>query len=646
MKRRILRLTLVTCFILAVTALFTVSASAETYRDGDLTYTVSNGEITITDCESSVTSVTIPSKINGYPVASIGYKAFSWCTSLTSISIPDSVTSIGSYAFSWCTSLTSVSIPDSVTSIGNYAFSGCTRLTSISIPDSVTSIGVAAFWYCTSLTSISIPDSVTSIGDSAFQECTSLTSVNIPNSVTSIGEGAFYVCSSLKNVYYCGTAEEWSSISIGLDNTPLTNATLEYHKYTWTVVEPTCTEDGSATGVCELCGEVTDITLPALGHRVICEALVHAIKTENDAAYPFSLSDGVYSSTNKADSSKSTFTITALYECTLKLEYSVSSESNYDKLIISKNGTALYTKSGVVSWTAVEIELKAGDKLTISYSKDGSESKNADTGYFKFSCDQVLGSVDIPADELEPTCAESVVCSYCQELIKAALGHSYSSWEVSDIPDEYGYCIKSRVCSACGNEEHDTVLFASGDVDGDGTLTNADVALAIRALSGWDIDGDIALIDINYDGKYNNRDIIAFIRKLAGFDLVYRIDPSNLESRTYSFCKYSVPSSTDEVSCISLDLDRRITLYRGYLTCEIVYGEDECPSEEHFDYNGMSYHNVKGGADEWTNVEISDKYITISIGDEVLKLELLSNDTLRVVEAVNSSEISAGDIFR
>ena len=144
---------------------------------------------------ASITSVTIPDS-----VTIIGASAFSNCSSLTSITIPDSVTSIGDYAFRECSSLTSITIPDSVTSIGASAFSYCTSLTSITIPDSVTSIGDYTFSDCTSLTSITIPDSVTSIGASAFSNCSSLTSITIPDSVTSIGNEVFYNCSNLTSV--------------------------------------------------------------------------------------------------------------------------------------------------------------------------------------------------------------------------------------------------------------------------------------------------------------------------------------------------------------------------------------------------------------------------------------------------------------
>ena len=88
-----------------------------------------------------------------------------------------------------------------ITSIGRSAFRECTSLTSITIPNSVTSIGEEAFYACGHLTSVTIPDSVTSIGRSAFAFCSSLTSVTIPNRVTSIGGSAFYGCSSLTSVY-------------------------------------------------------------------------------------------------------------------------------------------------------------------------------------------------------------------------------------------------------------------------------------------------------------------------------------------------------------------------------------------------------------------------------------------------------------
>ena len=224
-------------------------------------FEINENSVEITGAKlKNIRNAVIPKKIFGKPVTSIGNDAFSGCTRLTSVVIPNSVTTIGNGAFWDCTGLASVTIPNSVTSIGdfaffgctsltrvdisdigawcnisfgygnsnplyyaknlylngelvtdlvipnnatsigNYAFSGCTGLTSVEIPNSVTTIGDYAFSGCTGLTSVEIPNSVTTIGDFAFSGCTGLTSIEIPNSVTSIGYSAFSNCTGLTSI--------------------------------------------------------------------------------------------------------------------------------------------------------------------------------------------------------------------------------------------------------------------------------------------------------------------------------------------------------------------------------------------------------------------------------------------------------------
>ena len=168
-------------------------------------------------------NIVIPIEYENLPVTRIGEYAFSHCSTLTGITIPDGVKSIGSSAFNGCDALTNITIPDSVTvidehvfnscdalknitigngmkSIGHHMFSGCSALTNITIPNSVKSIGVGAFSYCTSLTSIDIPDSVTEIGEYAFSVCTSLANIVIPDSVTKIDKYTFSDCSALVSI--------------------------------------------------------------------------------------------------------------------------------------------------------------------------------------------------------------------------------------------------------------------------------------------------------------------------------------------------------------------------------------------------------------------------------------------------------------
>ena len=156
---------------------------------------MSIGDDTFSGC-SALTSISLPDSI-----MSIGDNAFSGCSALTSISLPNKITSIGNNAFRNCSSLYSITIPDNVTYLGNSVFSNCSSLHSVTIGNSVTSLREKAFFNCFSLTSISLPNSVTSIGKDAFSLCSSLTSVTIGNSVTSIGKNAFYYCQQLNTMY-------------------------------------------------------------------------------------------------------------------------------------------------------------------------------------------------------------------------------------------------------------------------------------------------------------------------------------------------------------------------------------------------------------------------------------------------------------
>ena len=144
---------------------------------------------------SSLTSISIPQS-----VTSIGNSVFKRCVNLENISLPGTVTSIGNSAFEGCRSLKSLSIPQSVTSVGDSAFEGCVNLDNISLPDSVTSIGSSAFASCTKLERIVIPYGVKKINPNTFSGCSNLIDITIPESVTSIGKQAFIDCRSLESI--------------------------------------------------------------------------------------------------------------------------------------------------------------------------------------------------------------------------------------------------------------------------------------------------------------------------------------------------------------------------------------------------------------------------------------------------------------
>ena len=204
MKRRIKQILSAILVAIMLVGVMPITGFAEDDEKtfGYLKYTITDGEVTITNCDSSISGeLTIPETIEGYPVTGIGSQAF-YHANLTSIAIPNSVTSIEHSAFFGCTNLTSITIPDSVTSIANEVFRDCTGLTSITLSNSITRIDDRTFRNCTALTSITIPDSVVYIEDGVFMECTGLTSVTIPNGVINIGNGAFSGCTGLTSVTF------------------------------------------------------------------------------------------------------------------------------------------------------------------------------------------------------------------------------------------------------------------------------------------------------------------------------------------------------------------------------------------------------------------------------------------------------------
>jgi hypothetical protein len=216
---------------LGATAFTATSATAAT--SGGFTYTVIDGNATITNYTGPDMAIDIPAAIfcgDGceYPVTAIGTEAF-FGKGLTSVTIPNSVSSIGQSAFDSNDLMASVTIGSSVTSIGRYAFS-YTGLTSVTIPDSVTSIGGYAFSY-SQLTSVTIGSSVTSIGEYAFGSNTGLTSTlflgNAPAIVTAPGsEGSFDTTSGNLTVSFTygatgfGTGPTWQGYTLAQPSPP------------------------------------------------------------------------------------------------------------------------------------------------------------------------------------------------------------------------------------------------------------------------------------------------------------------------------------------------------------------------------------------------------------------------------------------
>ena len=255
MKKALL-FSLIAVFVVILTVCV-FSTPANAYVEGLYTYTVSNEEAVITNCNSSATGeLIIPSTLGGYPVTAIDNGAFYYNTNVTKIIIPNSITKIGPRAFKDCSMLTDISMPNDISSIGDEAFlytgiyndkknwendvlyigdylieaktsisgeytikngtrliaanafDSCSKLTSVTIPGSVRDICSFAFQNCTALTSVDIGNGVTTISAYVFRECTKLENISIPDSIYSIGAGTFsgtlWYSNQLDGLVYAG----------------------------------------------------------------------------------------------------------------------------------------------------------------------------------------------------------------------------------------------------------------------------------------------------------------------------------------------------------------------------------------------------------------------------------------------------------
>lgn len=159
------------------------------------------GQYCFADCEQ-MKSVNIPSAVK-----TISQYTFAFCTSLEAIAIPSSVTSIEGCIFKNCSNLKDVSLPSTLSTITNESFSGCSSLERIVIPSSITNLSNEAFKGCTKLSHIEFPSSITSIGVCCFQNCVSLTSLEFPSSFTIFGSRCFENCTNLESLVIPASVE-------------------------------------------------------------------------------------------------------------------------------------------------------------------------------------------------------------------------------------------------------------------------------------------------------------------------------------------------------------------------------------------------------------------------------------------------------
>ena len=254
-----------------------VSGACSVCHVSHLTYRLAGDVYSVTGIAEDCTAaeIIIPATENGKPVESISDSAFKDNTTITKVTLPDSITLIGNGAFNGCTNLGSIVFGEGLTTVRYKAFANCTSLESVTFPDALRVLGNEALADCTSLKTVSfgknlasllsncfdgctllesvnitaenpsycnvggiiyqgnsillnvtyvphaisgkvaIADGFTKISSVSFQNRTKITGIYIPKSVRTISDYAFSGCSSLTDIYYEGSEEEWNNINNG-----------------------------------------------------------------------------------------------------------------------------------------------------------------------------------------------------------------------------------------------------------------------------------------------------------------------------------------------------------------------------------------------------------------------------------------------
>jgi len=260
--------------------------------------------------DNYIKDLIIPYEIHGVEVKGIGYSAFSNCTSLET-----------------------VILPNSITHVETRIFDGCSSLKKVVLSKNLEYLEDSMFYNCSALTDITIPDTVKGTGDSVFSGCKSLTCINIPVSMKNIGFCTFSGCTSLSDVSYSGSKSQWEEMNIDIEedgNENLLNAAIEFkdNLATEQLVEEMC-----STG----------------------NVIVEVNESETDITYDFAANNNTDTRIRSAITSMAFYT----YNFEPDSEY-ISSLSFYTSDSVPEIS---YPAGGVINWCGTDCSLNNGQSV-------------------------------------------------------------------------------------------------------------------------------------------------------------------------------------------------------------------------------------------------------------------------------------------
>lgn len=532
--KRLASLFLAVALVLTCVPHISLRASAAT--SGYYTYSVSGGEATITDVDTSISGrITVPSSLGGYPVTKIYEWAFSDCDNITAVTVGSNIKTIGRGAFSYCENLTTAVVSDSVTTMEPQIFEYCPKLTSVTLGTGISTIGQWTFTHCTGLVNIVIPKNVTLIRFCAFSNCTSLQSVTIPAGLVTVESQVFDYCSNLSKVYYGGTEAQRDSMSIALWNKPFENATWyysavcyhtygswvkyndTYHKRTCTLCgkdtqtathnwnsgvvtqAATCTKTGIRTYTCSTCGGTKTETIPTNSNHSYSSVVTPPTCTSQGYTTYTCTACGYNYKSNYVNAKSHTYgdwiKLDDNYHqrtCTVCKTHTETGAHNWDAGVVTEEPTC--KEFGTKVYNCITCGATKTETLQRTEEHTYSKWEKIDDANHKRFCTVCLrvseteihvwnpGTVKTPA-----TCTENEVktyrCIYCQAEREAVIpdsakGHDLGNWESLD--DTY----HRDACSECNfhtepekhsfNEEH-TCTVCQKKVDADHSWDDGEV---------------------------------------------------------------------------------------------------------------------------------------------------------------------------